>query len=80
MLKITRKNLSQITVPVQLFHSVEDHTLPVSNAEIIMEGLGSANKSRIELVNSYHVATLDYDQELIFQNSLTFIQGLQKNS
>ena len=80
MLKITRKNLSQITVPVQLFHSVEDHTLPVSNTEIVMSGLGSVNKSRIELVNSYHVATLDYDQELIFQNSLTFIQGLQKNS
>jgi carboxylesterase len=78
MLKITRKNLSKVTVPVQLFHSVEDHTLPVSNTEIIMDGLGSKNKSRIELVNSYHVATLDYDQELIFQNSLTFIQGLQK--
>jgi carboxylesterase len=78
MLKITRKNLSTITVPVQLFHSVEDHTLPVSNTEIIMVGLGSAQKTRIELVNSYHVATLDYDQELIFQNSLTFIEGLTK--
>lgn len=41
-----------------------------------MAGLGSANKSRIELVNSYHVATLDYDQELIFQNSMLFIEGL----
>ena len=76
MLKITRKNLNKITVPVQLFHSVDDHTLPVSNTEIIMAGLGSINKSRIELVNSFHVATLDYDQELIFQNSLTFIEGL----
>jgi len=80
MLKITRKNLSKISVPVQLFHSVEDHTLPVSNTEIIMAGLGSSNKSRIELVNSYHVATLDYDQELIFQNSLTFIEGLTQRS
>lgn len=78
MLKIVRKNLSKITIPVQLFHSVEDHTLPVSNTEIIMTGLGSGNKSRIELMNSYHVATLDYDQELIFQNSLTFIEGLTK--
>jgi carboxylesterase len=67
-----------VTVPVQIFHSVEDHTLPVSNTDIIMDGLGSKSKSRIELVNSYHVATLDYDQELIFQNSLTFIQGLTR--
>ena len=78
MLKITRKNLGKVTVPVQLFHSVEDHTLPVTNTEIIMKGLGSTSKERIELVNSYHVATLDYDQELIFQNSLTFIEGLTK--
>jgi carboxylesterase len=76
MLKVTRKNLGKVTIPVQLFHSVEDHTLPVSNTEIIMAGIASSNKSRIELVNSYHVATLDYDQELIFQNSLTFIEGL----
>ena len=78
MLKITRKNLSKITVPVLLFHSTEDHTLPVSNTDIVMAGLGSVNKTRIELVNSYHVATLDYDQELIFQKSLTFIEELSK--
>ena len=76
MLRVTRKNLGSVTVPVQLFHSVEDHTLPVSNTEIILSEIGSKDKTRIELVNSYHVATLDYDQELIFQNSLTFIEGL----
>jgi carboxylesterase len=76
MLRITRQNLAKVTVPVQLFHSVEDHTLPVANTEIVLAGVSSQNKTRIELVNSYHVATLDYDQELIFQNSLTFIEGL----
>lgn len=80
MLKITRKNLGKVTLPIQLFHSVDDHTLPVSNTEIIMAGVGSVNKSRIELVNSYHVATLDYDQEFIFANSLTFIEGLTRSS
>ena len=78
MLRITRGNLGKITVPVQLFHSVEDHTLPVTNTEIILSEIGSTNKSRIELVNSYHVATMDYDQELIFQNSLTFIEANTK--
>ena len=78
MLRITRANLGKITVPVQLFHSVDDHTLPVTNTEIILDELGSTNKTRIELVNSYHVATMDYDQELIFQNSLTFIEANTK--
>ena len=76
MLKITREKLGEISLPVQLFHSVDDHTLPVSNTEIVMKGISSTNKNRIELTNSYHVATLDYDADLIFQNSLTFIESL----
>ena len=75
MLKITRANLSKVKTPLQLFHSVDDHTLPVSNTEIIMSGVGSNEKNRIELTNSYHVATLDYDAEIIFENSRIFIEA-----
>jgi carboxylesterase len=74
MLKYTRKRLRDVTVPMQLFHSVDDHTLPVSNTEIVMKGVGSRVKQRIELTNSYHVATLDYDAEIIFENSRIFIE------
>jgi carboxylesterase len=74
MLKYTRKRLRDVTVPMQLFHSVDDHTLPVSNTEIVMKGVGSRIKQRIELTNSYHVATLDYDAEIIFENSRIFIE------
>jgi carboxylesterase len=58
-----------------LFHSKDDHTLPVSNTEIIMDSVGSTAKQRIELVNSFHVATLDYDKEIIFENSLIFVEA-----
>jgi carboxylesterase len=75
MLSYTRKRLHDVTAPLLLFHSKEDHTLPVSNTEIIMKGVGSIPKQRIELVNSYHVATLDYDKEIIFENSLIFVQS-----
>ena len=78
MLQLTRAALPSVKVPMQLFHSVDDHTLPVSNTEIIMREVGSTTKSRIELLNSFHVATLDHDSELIFSNSLTFIEGLRK--
>jgi carboxylesterase len=76
MLKLTRGLLPSVKVPMQLFHSVDDHTLPVSNTEIIMREIGSSNKSRIELLNSFHVATLDHDNEMIFTNSVTFIESL----
>jgi carboxylesterase len=75
MLKYTRERLHDVTVPMQLFHSVDDHTLPVSNTEIVMKGVGSRIKQRIELTNSYHVATLDYDAEIIFENSRIFIES-----
>ena len=77
-LKITRKTLDLVKVPMMLFHSVEDHVLPVTNTEIIMAEVGSQSKQRIELVNSYHVATLDYDADVIFENSLVFVQELSK--
>jgi carboxylesterase len=75
MLKYTRARLHDVTVPMQLFHSVDDHTLPVSNTEIVMKGVGSLTKQRIELTNSYHVATIDYDAEIIFENSRIFIES-----
>jgi carboxylesterase len=74
MLKTTRENLEKVTIPTLLFHSSEDHVLPVSNTEIILTGIHSKDKERIELTNSYHVATLDHDMEIIFEKSLTFVR------
>jgi len=73
LLTITRAGLQHVTAPTLLFHSTEDHTLPVSNTEIIMAGLINAPKERIELTNSYHVATMDFDAEIIFERSLDFV-------
>jgi carboxylesterase len=77
-LKATRANLKSITCPVLLFHSTEDHVLPVTNTEIVMSELGTSDKRRIELTNSYHVATLDYDDQTIFENARLFIEEKTK--
>jgi len=74
LLKSSRSTLPLIKAPLLLFHSAEDHVLPVSNTEIVMKEIGSIQKQRIELLNSYHVATLDYDADIIFENSLIFVQ------
>ena len=74
MLKETRRNLGKVTCPTLLFHSVDDHVLPVSNTEIIMAEIESDAKQRIELTNSYHVATLDNEAPLVFANSLAHVQ------
>ena len=45
------------------------------NAETIMANLGSKNKELLWLENSYHVATLDNDAELIFEKAAKFIES-----
>jgi len=40
------------------------------------ENVSSQTKELVTLENSYHVATMDYDLELIEQKSLEFIQKL----
>jgi len=74
MLKSTRANLGKVKCPTLLFHSVDDHVLPISNSNIIMSEIDSISGQRIELTNSYHVATMDYDAPLIFANSLAHVQ------
>lgn len=76
LLRSSRSTLGLVKAPVLLFHSVEDHVLPVTNTEIVMDEIGSTRKQRIELMNSYHVATIDYDSDFIFENSLVFVQEL----
>jgi len=73
-LKLARAGLPKIQTPTLVFHSIDDHILPVSNTEIIMAELGSSEKRESSSPNSYHVATLDYDAETIFENSRLFIE------
>lgn len=74
LLEETRPLLPAIKLPLLLFRSASDHTLPASNSEIILNEIGSSEKEQVILHNSYHVAPLDNDQEVIFAKSLTFIR------
>jgi carboxylesterase len=75
LLRATRRALASMKAPLLLFHSAEDHVLPVSNTEIIMSEVGASEKLRVELANSYHVANLDYDAPEIFERALAFVRA-----
>jgi carboxylesterase len=49
-----------------------DHVVKPAGAKLIMQRIGSDQKELVELQNSYHVATLDHDAELIEQRVLEF--------
>jgi len=71
--KVVDGDLSRITCPIRLFAAREDHVVPPRNSEYIFEHVGSEDKELIWLENCYHVATLDYDKEKIFEASYNFM-------
>jgi len=76
MLKEVKKMQPGITQPILIFKSREDHVVPKVSATFTMQKLGSKDKELIWLDNSYHVAPLDNDKELITKKSREFIDRL----
>jgi carboxylesterase len=69
---IVNANLSSITAPSLLLSSREDHTVAPDNGdEIVNKSCGPVE--RIWLEESYHVATLDNDQEVVESATLEFL-------
>ncbi len=70
----TRTALPSITAPVLLLHSRVDHVVEPENSRLILDRIASTDVTEIVLERSYHVATLDYDAELIFDESVAFVR------
>jgi carboxylesterase len=68
--------LPRVTQPLLLFRSRVDHVVPAWDAERILSRVSSADVREIVLEQSYHVATLDYDAERVFEESAAFMARL----
>ncbi len=66
-------DLPRVTAPLLYFRSPEDHVVDGSSEPIILERVSSPDVTRIELPESYHVATLDNDAPTIFEQSAAFL-------
>lgn len=71
--KQVRTDLARVTQPILLFRSVEDHVVDPSSARAILSQVSSRDVTERILENSYHVATLDNDAPLIFEESADFV-------
>ncbi|WP_432097495.1 alpha/beta hydrolase [Streptomyces sp. bgisy100] len=68
--------LPQVTQPMLLLHSPQDHVVPPADSARILSRVSSMDVTEILLERSYHVATLDHDAERIFEESLAFVERL----
>lgn len=74
LMRVTDDLLPTVTAPALILQSNEDHVVPPENGPHIQEKLGSADKELVWLENSFHVATLDNDAELIVERTTRFIR------
>ena len=74
--KAVRPRLAEVTQPLLMFRSREDHVVDPSSGRIIMSTVSSRDLEERVLENSYHVATLDNDAEIIYTGSVEFIRRL----
>ncbi|WP_374983477.1 alpha/beta hydrolase [Streptomyces fradiae] len=68
--------LPQVTQPLLLLRSPQDHVVPPADSARILGRVSSTDVTEILLEQSYHVATLDHDAERIFEESLAFVGRL----
>ena len=78
--KMVKRGHDKITIPLLIFKSEDDHVLPRKNAEYTYQHAASAVKELVWLKNSYHVATLDFEKDLIADKAIEFIENARKNA
>jgi carboxylesterase len=63
-----------------IYRAIQDHVVDASSVALIKAGVRSRDQTYLELRRSYHVATLDYEAEEIFDGSLAFFRRLTKEA
>ncbi|MFD8776872.1 alpha/beta hydrolase [Streptomyces sp. NPDC056721] len=74
--RIVDRELPQVTQPLVVLHSTQDHVVPPVDSARVLSRISSTDVEEILLEQSYHVATLDYDAGRIFDESYAFIGRL----
>ncbi|WP_309095197.1 alpha/beta fold hydrolase [Streptomyces sp.] len=74
--RIVDGELPQVTQPVLLLHSPQDHVVPPADSARVLSRISSTDVREVLLEQSYHVATLDHDADRIHEESLAFIDRL----
>ncbi|QYJ15011.1 Thermostable monoacylglycerol lipase [Rubrobacter xylanophilus DSM 9941] len=74
LMKAAEELLPRIVCPMLAVVSREDHVVPPANTEYIAGRVASAEREVLWLEDSYHVATLDNDADLILRRAAEFFE------
>ncbi|MGH9302171.1 MAG: alpha/beta hydrolase [Acidimicrobiales bacterium] len=65
-------DLGSIACPILLFSSRQDHVVPSESGDLLVQSAGTSVE-RVWLDRSFHVATLDFDRQVIEDGALDFV-------
>ncbi|MFR0352077.1 alpha/beta hydrolase [Streptomyces sediminimaris] len=74
--RLVDRELPQVTQPLLVLRSPQDHVVPPADSARILSRVSSRDVTEVVLEQSYHVATLDHDADRIFDESVAFIGRL----
>jgi carboxylesterase len=73
-------DLPRVDQPLLLLRSVDDHVVPASSSALVLRRVSSSDVREVLCEESYHVAPLDNDFDLIVKQSLAFIEQVTSSS
>ncbi len=74
LVRATRAELPKVTCPILIQHARQDHTVHPGNAQMIYDQISSTDKQLVFYERSYHVITLDYEKDQVFEKTFGFIR------
>jgi len=74
--KVTVADLADVRCPILMYRSRIDHVVEPSSGRLLIERATSTTVREVLLEDSYHVATLDNDAQVIFDGSVDFTRDV----
>lgn len=71
------QRFAELTMPLRLFTSRQDHVVPPADSEHLVAGYGGVVE-HTWLERSYHVATRDFDRDLVTAESVAFVRRVPR--
>jgi carboxylesterase len=76
LIGVTRDLSSKIKCPTLILQSPDDHVVKPGNGRLIASLVGGDRVELVWLKNSYHVATIDFDKDVIVNEVHRFVRSI----
>lgn len=74
LIREVKKNVSRITAPALIIHSLEDDTSTIRSADFVEKHIGSNKVRKIFLDDSYHMLTMDNQKHIVAEETIRFFK------